>query len=374
MSACAGALRLAVVSVVMLASIANASACAICFSGRVVTVGQQLDAADQAVLAASGTEQFRVVAVVKGDAVIGSIVSEPVSRIGAATLQDGRPLLLVRNDLGRGWMSPGAIGQEHADWLRALAATGHAQRGRPRPAWPQAGQAASELTDEAWRERLALVAPYLEHPDALAADIAYGEVSRAPYAAMRSLKPRLDKAQIASWIGNPQRAARRSAYTLLLGIAGGPDDAARLEQDIDKAWRSRDAVDLAAMLAADLELRGPPGVDGIEQRYFADRDRTMPEIEAALLALSVHGGASGIVPRERVIAAYRFFIRERKPMAGFVAHELANWGSWDATSDYAALLKSDAIKDPASHFAVVSYLQRSPRSDARAALRSLQSR
>jgi hypothetical protein len=58
-------------------------------------------------------------------------------------------------------------------------------------------------------------------------------------------------------------------------------------------------------------------------------------------------------------------------MAGFVAQELADWGYWDATSDYAALLKSDVLKDSASHFAVVNYLQRSPQAVAKAALRSL---
>jgi hypothetical protein len=58
-------------------------------------------------------------------------------------------------------------------------------------------------------------------------------------------------------------------------------------------------------------------------------------------------------------------------MAGFVASELADWGYWDATADYVALLKSGALKDPASHFAVVSYLQRNPHAAAKAALRTL---
>jgi hypothetical protein len=239
------------------------------------------------------------------------------------------------------------------------------------PAWPPTAVTPSELTERQWRERLALVVPYLEHPEPLAADIAYGEVSRAPYVAMRSLRSLLQAARITRWLDDPNLASRRSTYTLLLGIAGGADDAAGLERRLDTAWRSGDAANLAAMLAADLELRGPSRVDFIEQRYFADRDRTMPEIEAALLALSVHGGADAAVPRVRVIAAYRRFIRERKPMAGFVAQELADWGSWDATPDYVALLTSDAVKDPASHFAIVNYLQRSPHAAAKAALRSL---
>ena len=185
------------------------------------------------------------------------------------------------------------------------------------------------------------------------------------------LKPQLQAAKIAKWIDDPRLAARRSTYTLLLGIAGGRDDATRLEQRIDAALRSRDATDLAAMLAADLELRGPSRVDWIEQAYFTDRTRTLPEIESALLALGVHGAASAAVPRERVIEAYRLFIRERKAMAGFVAQQLADWECWDATADYVALLQSDALQDPSSHFAVVNYLQRSPRASAKAALQSM---
>jgi len=63
----------------------------------------------------------------------------------------------------------------------------------------------------------------------------------------------------------------------------------------------------------------------------------MPEIEAALLALNVHGDANRTVFRERVIQAYRTFIRERPPMAGFVAPQLADWDYWDVTTEYVAL-------------------------------------
>jgi hypothetical protein len=118
------------------------------------------------------------------------------------------------------------------------------------------------------------------------------------------------------------------------------------------------------MIGADLELRGPSQVGWVEAMYFADRSRTMPEIEAALLALNVHGDANRTVPRERVIQAYRAFIRERPPMAGFVAMQLADWGYWEVATEYAALLKSNTITDPASHFAVVNFLQRAASASA----------
>jgi hypothetical protein len=358
---------------VLITMVVAAAACAICLSGWVVTIGQQLDAADQAALAVpmSGGQEFRVVAVVKGGAVADAIIAEPVARVDPAALAGRKPLLLLRNELGQQWSSVGPIAAEYAGWLRLLGATGLAGPGRKQPAWPQSTRPSSELTDAQWRERVALVAPHLESSEPLAAEIAYGEISRAPYGILRSVKSQLDVVAIARWIDDPKLAARRSTYVLLLGISGGPEDATRLEQRIDAAWQSQDVTDLAAMLAADLELRGPSRVNRIEEMYLADGNRTLPEIEAALLALSVHGGADGAVRRERIIQAYRLFMQTRKPMAGFVAQELADWAHWEATSEFVALLKSDAVKDPASHFAIVNYLQRSPRAAAKAALRSL---
>jgi hypothetical protein len=373
----------------MLAAIVSAAACPICFSGMVVTVGQQMDAADQVVLAVpqSDGEQFKIVAIVKGDFTVGAIISEPVSRVKGALAIDAfaadpvsrstaalphrdKPFLLMRNALGQRWSSAGAIDIENAGWLCRLAATYRSDRAHSRPAWPRSTQTVSELTDDEWRERIALVAPYLEKPEPLAADIAYGEISRTPYDVLRTLKEKLTATTVARWTDDPKLAARHPTYILLLGIVGGPDEAPSLERRIDAAWAAHDATNLAAMLAADLELRGPSRVDSLE-RYFSDGNRTLPEIEAALLALSVQGGANGAIPRARVIAAYRSFMRERKAMAGFVANELADWEYWDATEDYVALLKSNAVKDPAAHFMIVNYLQRSPSLAAKAALRLL---
>jgi hypothetical protein len=215
------------------------------------------------------------------------------------------------------------------------------------------------LSYDGWRQRIALVLPYLENSNSLAARIAWGELASAPYATLDVARSRIDTSAVESWLDDPRLASRHAAYTLLLGFAGSEEDAARIEQRIEAARTSHDSTNLAAMIAADLELRGPSRVGWVEAMYFADRTRTMPEIEAALLALNVHGDSNRTVSRERVIQAYRTFIRERPPMAGFVAPRLADWNYWDVTTEYIALLKSNAIKDPASEFSVINYLQRS---------------
>jgi hypothetical protein len=329
-------------------------ACPLCLGGLAFTPGQQLDVADQAVLAApvAGGRQWRIFEVVKGAAPVGPLLAGPVEGTDGAAVRAGRPSLLLRHALSPRWFRVGTLGVEYASWLRQLAATG-----------PGAGR-----TDVDWRGRVSLVSRYLEDPELLAADIAYGEIARAPYGALRSLKARVEPATIARWLDDPKLAARQPAYMLLLGIAGGPPDAERLERRLHAAWTSGDATNLGAMLAADLELRGPSRVAWIETMYLADRRRSMSEIEAAVQALSEHGLENGAVPRARVIQAYLLLIKERKPMAAFVAHDLAEWEYWDAVAEYAALLAAGVRLDPASRAAIVAYLERCPRAEAKAAL------
>jgi hypothetical protein len=340
----------------------TAFACPLCYevARQLVTVGQQLDTADRVVLAApiAGGTRLRIVDVVKGKAAIGDIIGDRVADLDAAAGAGHDPILLVGDPVTPLWSNLGSIRADYADWLRRLAATRLVKGDRPRPTtWAPSLQGISALSYAGWRQRIALVQPYFENSDPLAAQIAWGELARSPYAAMDVVRSRIDAATVTHWLYDPRLAARHAAYTLLLGFVGGLADAARLEQSIDAMRNSHDTTNLAAMVAAELELRGPFRVGWVEAMYFADRSRTLPEIEAALLALAVHGDANLTVPRERVIQAYRTFIRERPPMAGFVAPQLADWNYWDAAAEYAALLKSNAIKDPASEFAIVNYLQ-----------------
>ncbi|BCH31754.1 hypothetical protein MesoLjLc_36840 [Mesorhizobium sp. L-8-10] len=377
--------RLMVGIALLLALGSQAHACRVCLSGITITPGQRLDSAADAVLAVplANEGQFRVIEVIKGHATTDETIAQPglsatkaeptmsldgpVLRQEPSSVSSGKPLLLVRDKLSEEWASIGAIDADHADWLRQFVATNRGGKSRPTKNWQQIASMGSYLTDAEWGERLAVVAPYLEDTDALAAEIAYGELSRAPYAAIRTLEPRLDATKIATWIVDPRLASRLPAYTLLIGIAGGPDDANALEQRIAAARSARDATNLAAMLAADIELRGPSRIEWLEQTYFADRTRTLPEIEAALLALSVHGQADASVPRGRVVEAYRQFIRVRRPMAGFVAMELADWEAWEATADYVEIIRSKGVKDPAGEFAILHYLRQSPATTAEAA-------
>jgi hypothetical protein len=333
-----------------------------------VTVGLQLDVAERVVLAvpAPGGTGSRVIDVVKGGNQVGDIIADPVTGVAAV---DGKlrqptgtstsdPMLLLGDSLSARWTSLGPIRADAGEWLRQLVATRSVPGKRPRPQWPPTIQTRYDLSDAGWRQRVAVVLPYLESADALTAEIAWGEMARAPYPALDLVRSRIDPKSVARWLEDPALASRRATYLLFIGFVGGPSDAVKLEERLATARAAHDSTNLASMIAADLQLRGSSRVGWVEEVYISDRGRTLPEIEAALLALNVLGQADEAVPRERVIKAYEVFIRERPLMASFVAPQLADWGYWGAKTEFQALLRSQTIKDPASQFAIANYLQR----------------
>jgi hypothetical protein len=241
------------------------------------------------------------------------------------------------------WVVLGAIDAGHSGWLRKVAA----------------GKRAADMSAEEWRARVALVVPYLENPEPLVAEIAYAELTAAPYAALRAAKPRLSASAVRRWLADPDLAARQAPYLLLLGFVGNAQDAAALAQRLDAAWKSGDATNLGPMLAADLELRGDARMSWVDDKYLRDPKRSSSEIEAVILALGVHGHANRTISRERVIQSYRMFIRERKDLAGLVAPDLAAWSYWGAVPEYTALMKSDVRQQGESRFAIAVYLRQS---------------
>lgn len=328
---------------------AEAFACPICLGWGQPSQAQQLVNTPQAVLALATADagRFRVTEVIKGERPADGVVEGDYPRNAhahAVIPTHPRALLLLRDDPLPSWVILGAIDATRADWLRALAA----------------GKRTEEMSPDDWRDRVALVLPYLNDSEPLAVELAYAELGAAPYTALRTAKPLLDPAALRRCLADPQLAEHHPISLLLLGIAGDAQDASALENRLQAAWQSGDAASLSSMLAADLELNGGARVAWIESHYLADANRTTPEIEAALLALSVHGNADATIPRERVIQAYRVFMNAHPEIAGDVAPDLAAWRYWDAVPDYLALLESSVRQQYPSRLAILAYLQQSP--------------
>jgi hypothetical protein len=322
-----------------------ATACPLCLGAFRSSVAQQLVDLPHEVLAQPSADGrgYRVVAEIKGEQPAGGII--PTEAIQLDFVADASAtLLLVRDEAWSMWVGVGAIAVEHASWLRRVAA----------------GKRLSDMNADEWQARVALMLPYLEHREPLVAEIAYGGLAAAPYAALLAAKPRLAAPAIRSWLADPKLAARQPLYLLLLGIAGDAGDATALELRLEALRMARDATNLGSMIAADLQLRGPPRMEWVDAKYMGDRLRSTRELEGALLALSVLGNANGAIPRERVIQSYRLFIQKHEELAGFVAWDLAAWQYWGEVPVYLALIKSNARQNFASRVAIFAYLRQSP--------------
>lgn len=343
-------LTLLLAGLALAAAASPARACAVCAPSAPLTVAQRLIDAERALLAhpePGAPGGWRVVALVRGEA-----GGEPPA-IAPFALRDpqGRPLLLVRDRLSKAWSALGPVPEAQADWLRGLGA------------WRRT----SEMTLGDWTARVAALVPLLEHPEPMIAETAYGEVARAPYAAMRANRAALDGARLARWVEDPGLAPRRPLYLLLLGLAGGPSDALRIERALAARKPGPDPVDLPALLAADLELHGSRRLARIEKTWLLDPARGPAELRAAIVALSVHGAEGATVPRDAVADVFLRFTERRAPFGGLVAQDLAAWGVWEATPRFAALVESPDV--PLwSRVAMLQYLRESPRPEARAAL------
>jgi hypothetical protein len=327
-----------------------ARACAVCAPSAPLTVAQRLIDAERALLAhpePGPPAVWRVVAVVRGESDGGPPALGP----GTSRDPQGRASLLVRDRLSKVWTVVGPIAEAQADWLRGLAVY----------------RRTAEMTPHDWTQRVAALAPLLEHPEPLVAETAYGEIARAPYAAMRANRAAFDGAQLARWVEEPALAPRRPLYLLLLGLAGGPADATRIERALAARRPGSDPVDLPALLAADLELNGPRRLARIEKTWLLDPVRSPAEVRAAVVALSVHGGEGGVVRREAVAEVFLRFTERRAPLGGLVAQDLAAWRVWEATQRFAALVDTSDVPIW-SKVAMVQYLRESPRPEAKAAL------
>ena len=328
-------------------------ACAICApSDAQNTLLARLASADAVVLARASSQGagFEAMEVVKGAAPPAGI--QVGQWMAGPALSPGAPVVLLYNAAGKQWSGWGNLPLARSAWLKRLVAISSG----PPAEWP---------------ERLAFFLPDLEAAEPLVAQVAYDEIAVAPYGLMRLAKPRLRPEQLWRWVRDPTLAARRPLYTLLLGISGGTEHARELDSIRSAAGAASSVPVLSATLAALIEIRGEVAVQQIESAYFANAGRSEVEVQAAVLALGVHGNDGVRVARERVVAAFGSLVRRQPALAGFVASDLAAWGRWELGTEYAAILKSGQPLVFASRYAMVFFLLRSPRPQDRKAVQEL---
>ena len=347
------------ISLVFLVFAPSAIACPIC-SGTAprLTLLQTLINADRAVIARPlGGGEFEVLASIKASSKEsdrrGTRLRKPKFAPGedVPMRADAPSVLLLRQSLGGAWMVAGPMPASAAPAARLLVGA----------------KRSTVMTLADWQARVVKLTPLLEHPVPLLAETAYGEIARSPYAAMRSARGFVKPADLKAWLADPGRAPRRSLYWLLYGINAGPAEARDIAARVDALGRGNGLTDLSSLLAADLEAGGSARRVVLRKRYFEDRSRTLPELQEAVLAFTVHADAGDAALRRDTAAMFGRLVRTHRALGGLVAADLARWRYWEAVPDYIALLRSRALH-PVMRQPVLDYLTASGRPDALAAV------
>jgi len=257
-----------------------------------------------------------------GSELVLGLASLPQGRIPA-----GQKVLLGYESLSQQWKYLGTVSHGHREWLRSL---GDLKR-------------TAVLASEDWRQRTRFFLQTLDDPDPLVRETAFRELSRTPYAVMRSCGDQLDVDRLLKTLDPEQFPERRPLVALLLGIAGGAAADNWLETTRADEARSRAGVSHAALLVARLEREGEPGLPRfLAEEILADplRDR---ERRAALLALSVQGTADGVIPRSTVVLLYEQVLEQRAELADLIAADLVSWNEVGLITPLQRLLETGRL-------------------------------
>jgi hypothetical protein len=314
----------------------------------------------------SGTATFRVVEVIRGSDRVKAGDEIKVVYFGEG--ERDKTFLIsgigVENDQLE-WTTPLPLSATAIDYIRKL------------PDTSVSGMA-----------RLQFVQDYLENDDPLLAQDAYDEFARAPYSDLHLLKGHMAHDRLVGWIQSPDvNPSRRRLYLTMLGVCGDERDVPMLEELIESDYSAKkplveqlvavgqalggpiglgvwnEMLDLEerqkklgldASIACYLTLRGPDGLDLIDERFLKNPQVEYTHAYMTIMALRFHGEESDVVPKPRLLASMRLLL-DNPDFADQVIPDLARWEDWSVLDRLVAMYKQgdekSYIRQP-----VVTYL------------------
>jgi hypothetical protein len=225
-------------------------------------------------------------------------------------------------------------------------------------------------------KRLAYFLKFLEFPDPLVANDAYGEFANAPYEQITPLAPLMPRERLRKWVDNPETPSTRlGLYGLLLGLCGTTDDAAFMEKKI--LTPSQDfRLGIDGVMSGYLLIRGAEGLDVIDrtklkltyetdargQPVLDDKGQKKPkavpfsETYAAMQAVRfMWTYGAGKIEKERLRQSMRLLL-DRPELADLVIADLARWKDWSVQDRLVKLYGVEPYDIPAIKRAVVRFL------------------
>lgn len=228
--------------------------------------------------------------------------------------------------------------------------------------------------DKATVDRLGYYLDYLEHPDELIANDAYGEFANAPYKDITPLKAKFPREKLRKWALDPETSPTRvSLYGLLLGLCGNDDDAKAMEDFIVQPSEDY-RLGLDSMISGYLLIKGADGLDVIDRAKLVSAD--MKDKDGKVVK-DKDGNALEVPFSETyaVVGAIRFMwtyapekiskarlkksmrlLLNRPALVDLVIPDLARWKDWEIAEQLYNLYGKKEYDQRAIKLAIVKFL------------------
>jgi hypothetical protein len=208
-------------------------------------------------------------------------------------------------------------------------------------------------------KRLKYFIKFLEFPDQLVANDAYGELANAPYKDIAAVAPLLPRDKIRHWLLSPETPQTRlGLYGMLIGLCGNNDDAAMLAHKIEpNAEEFR--IGLDGMISGYLLLTGNTGLDNLDDWKFKIHDgkkAAFSETYAAMMGLRfMWQYAGGKISNERLQQSMRLLL-DQPELADLVIADLARWRDWSVQERLMSLYGKGDYNIPSIKRSIIRYM------------------
>jgi hypothetical protein len=205
-------------------------------------------------------------------------------------------------------------------------------------------------------ERLAYFMKFLEYPDDMVANDAYGEFANSPYKDITPLSDRMPREKLRKWLADEKTVPTRiGLYGLMLGLCGEPEDAEFLKKRIlEPSEDFRLGID--GVMGGYLLLAGAEGLHVINETKLKNRDIPFSETFAAMQALRfMWTYGDGQIDKDRLRQSMRQLL-DRPELADLVIADLARWKDWSVQDRLMKLYDAEEYKIPSIRRAIVRYM------------------
>jgi len=207
--------------------------------------------------------------------------------------------------------------------------------------------------------RLKYFVKFLEFPDQLVSNDAFGEFANAPYKDIAAVASALPRKKVRGWLTNADTPQTRlGLYGMLLGLCGNNDDATLLAHKIEPN-SDEFRIGLDGMISGYLLLTGNSGLDNIDDWKFKihnGKKAAFSETYAAMMGLRfMWQYAGGKISNERLQQSMRILL-DQPELADLVIADLARWKDWSVQDRLMTLYGKGDYNIPSIKRSIIRYM------------------